>query len=353
MCVNVNIQPRKKANLFYRYGYVLLMLACMVLATIQPHIGGTNGIINGNFIISHFAVPLMYLEAGLLCEPKSLYSTLRDGYLLTFVMVFVYILMPFLARIGTYLLAYAKVNVWLLKGIEVLYCMPPPFSTGLALCRLAQADLPTSVIITLVSHFGGLFLSPFLLYLMVRSFAILKDYKISVINFFLFFLRQLGTSTPPLVGINIKETLCSTLIPLAAGITLRMFVLKDRCLNIKTNLFSQSLLLAIAYHWFCDAVLADASSLQAVDILFCVLITCLGQLLLSSLCWILCSQWLPRDVLLAVLFTSTHKSVSLGGWILRGAYHGSAHGPAVNLPLTILPVAQLLLGSLLASWLAP
>jgi len=57
--------------------------------------------------------------------------------------------------------------------------------------------------------------------------------------------------------------------------------------------------------------------------------------------------------LLAALFTSTHKSVSLGGWILRGAYHGSAHGPAVNLPLTILPVAQLLLGSLLASWLAP
>lgn len=48
--------------------------------------------------------------------------------------------------------------------------MPPPFSTGLALCRLAQADLPTSVITTLVSHFGGLFLSPILLYLMVKTF---------------------------------------------------------------------------------------------------------------------------------------------------------------------------------------
>lgn len=47
--------------------------------------------------------------------------------------------------------------------------MPPPFSTGLALCRLAQADLPTSVITTLVSHFGGLFLSPLLLYFMVSS----------------------------------------------------------------------------------------------------------------------------------------------------------------------------------------
>ncbi|EZA62686.1 Sodium/bile acid cotransporter [Ooceraea biroi] len=284
----------------------------MVLASMQPHIGGTNGIINGNLIICYFAVPLTYLEAGLLCDPKSLYSTLRDGYLLAFVMTFVYILMPFLARIGTYLLTYAKVNVWLLKGIEVLYCMPPPFSTGLALCRLARADLPTSVITTL-----------------------------------------LGTSTPPLVGINVKETVYSTLVPLATGIALRSYVLKDRHLSISTGWLSQVLLLAIAYQWFCDAVLVDASSLQAVDILYCVLIACVGQLLLSSLCWILCSQWLPRNILLAALFTSTHKSVGLGGWILRGAYHGSAYGPAVNLPLTILPVAQLLLGSLLASWLAP
>ncbi|XP_018340299.1 PREDICTED: sodium/bile acid cotransporter 7-like isoform X2 [Trachymyrmex septentrionalis] len=249
MSVNINLQPRKKTNLLYRYGYVLLMLVCMILATIQPHIGATNGIINGNFIIRYFAVPSMYLEAGLLCDPKSLYSTLKDGYLLTFVMVFVYILMPFLARIGTYLLmTYAKVNIWLLKGMEVLYCMPPPFSTGLALCRLAQADLPTSVITTLVSHFGGLFLSPILLYLM------------------------LGTSTPPLVGINIREIIYSTLFPLGMGIILRMFILKNKCFNFNTSWFSQILLLAIAYHWFCDAVLADASSLQAVDILFCVLI---------------------------------------------------------------------------------
>lgn len=43
MSVNINLQPRKKTNLLYRYGYVLLMLICMILATIQPHIGATNG----------------------------------------------------------------------------------------------------------------------------------------------------------------------------------------------------------------------------------------------------------------------------------------------------------------------
>lgn len=45
--------------------------------------------------------------------------------------------------------------------------MPPPFNTSFVLCRLAQADLSTSIVITLISHFGGLFISPILLYFVV------------------------------------------------------------------------------------------------------------------------------------------------------------------------------------------
>ncbi|XP_076232880.1 sodium/bile acid cotransporter 7 isoform X2 [Calliopsis andreniformis] len=277
------VQRKKKQNeLLYRYGYFLIMLLCMVFATVKPHLGKTNGLLNGNIIIRYFAVPLTYLEAGLLCDPKTLYSTLSNGYLLVFTMTFIYILMPFLMRVGVCLLTYANVNVWLLKGME------------------------------------------------------------------------LGASTPPLVGVNVKETIYSTIIPLLIGIAIQTYILKyDFCFKIKSPWFSQGLLLATAYHWFCDAVSVDASSLQATDILLCVLIACVGQLFVSCLCWILCSRWFPRNILLAALFTSTHKSVGLGSWVLRGAYHGSAHGPAVNLPLSILPVAQVLLGSLLASWLSP
>lgn len=77
-----------------------------------------------------------------------------------------------------------------------------------------------------------------------------------------------------------------------------------------------------------------------------------AQLIIICSYWILCNRWLPRNILLAALFTSTHKSIGLGGWILRGAYHGSAHSSAVNLPLSVLPVAQLLVGTLLASWMS-
>ncbi|XP_033221711.1 sodium/bile acid cotransporter 7-like [Belonocnema kinseyi] len=324
---------RKKKNgkeLVHRYGFFMLMLLCILFASLSSKFGGAKGKINGNIVIWYFAVPLTYFEAGLSCSPKALYSSLTDGYLLIYLILFMYLLMPLLARISSCILTYVQVNIWLLKGMEVLYCMPPPFSTSLVLSRVAHADLPTSVITTLVSHFVGLFLSPIVLYFM------------------------LGASTPPLVGINIKEILYSTLLPLGFGITVQMsFISNSEDFEHKFRWLSQGLLLLTAYHWFCDAVVIEASSLQAVDVLLCVLIACLGQILITSICWILCSQWLPRNVLLAALFTSTHKSVGLGGWLLRGAYHGSVQGPAISLPLSVLPVAQLLLGTLLASFLAP
>ncbi|XP_015172244.1 PREDICTED: sodium/bile acid cotransporter 7-like isoform X3 [Polistes dominula] len=263
------------------------------------------GIASGNFIIWYFAVPLTYLEAGLLCTPHSLYVALTNGYLIIFVMVFMY-------------------------GMEVLYCMPPPFTSSLALCQIAQADLPTSVVTTLIGHLGGFFLSPILLYFV------------------------LGASTPPLIGVNVKEIIYSTLLPLTIGMILQFSVVNPNvCSIIGIGRYSQGLLLVIAYYWFSDAVSADVSSLQATDILLCILIACIGQLFTCCLYWGLSSRWLPRNTLLAALFVSTHKSVGLGSWILRSTYHGSAQGPAINLPLSILPVAQLVLGTLLASWIAP
>lgn len=78
------------------------------------------GVMNGNLAIWYFAVPLTYLEAGLSFSPSSLYEALSNGYLQIFVICFVYILMPLMIRVGTCLLTYAGVNIWLLKGMEVI-----------------------------------------------------------------------------------------------------------------------------------------------------------------------------------------------------------------------------------------
>lgn len=44
-------QKKKQSDLLYKYGYFLSMLLCMMLASVKPHIGKTNG--NYDEIIMH------------------------------------------------------------------------------------------------------------------------------------------------------------------------------------------------------------------------------------------------------------------------------------------------------------
>jgi hypothetical protein len=76
--------------------------------------------INENIVIWYIAVPLIYLEAGICCHHKDLLSVISDGYLLLFLMLFIYVLVPALAAVGCYFLSNTGLNVRLLKGIEVM-----------------------------------------------------------------------------------------------------------------------------------------------------------------------------------------------------------------------------------------
>ncbi|XP_058799564.1 uncharacterized protein LOC131669024 isoform X2 [Phymastichus coffea] len=272
-------------------------------------------------------VPLLYLEAGLRCGHKAFFSVLRDGYLISFLMFFIYILIPALAKLSTYCLGNAGVNARLLSGIEVLHCLPPPFSTSLALSRISQADIPTSVVTILTCHIGGLLMSPISLYIL------------------------LGASVPPLAEIDLREIAYSALVPLAIGVSVRWIWPKADDPDRRTDWLARALLLITAYNLFCDAFTVDAASLCAIDILLCVLIAFVGQILMTCVCWTLCSGWLAHDVVLASVFTCTHKSIGFGGWLMRTAFRNTLHVKAVHLPLAILTVAQLLLGSLMAGWL--
>ncbi|XP_011499698.1 PREDICTED: sodium/bile acid cotransporter 7-like [Ceratosolen solmsi marchali] len=325
-----NKKKVKRKSIFYSYSFFVFMNLCMILAFFTSNYGGSKGIINEHFVIWYFAVPLIYLEAGICCNLKDLFAVICDGYLLLFLVLFIYMLVPALAAVGCYFLSNVGVNVRLLKGIEVLHCLPPPFTTSLALSRVAHADIPTSVVTTLTCHFGGLILSPILLYIM------------------------LGATVPPLTEINLREITYSTLIPLAIGVSLRSICFKDQTTTFenRSSWISRLLLLLIAYNLFCDAFTIDAATLYAIDILLCVLIACLSQIVITCICWILCSTWLNKHVLLASVFTCTFKSIGFGEWLMKAAFRNSTEATTVNLPLRILTVAQLLLGSLLASWLA-
>ncbi|XP_014238444.1 sodium/bile acid cotransporter 7-like [Trichogramma pretiosum] len=345
----------KRESIFLQYSFFACMNICMLLAFFTSRLGGSKGFVDGNKAIWYFAIPLLYLEAGLLCEPRALLDCLRDGYLLSFLLGFVYGLAPTLCSLGNRLLDALGVNRRLLDGVEVLHCLPPPFSTSLVLGRIARADVPTSVVALLTCRFAGLLISPILLYV------------------------TLGATVPPMNEINFRESVLGTLVPLAIGVSLRSILRHgpaDSALykwakmqedggssKHRTMWLPKGLELFIAYNLFCDAFSIDAASMHPGDILLCVLVACASQMIVTGLCWTLCNGWLKQsqDVLLASVFACTYKSVGYGGWLVRTAFgHGGAAAPtadryrvaALDLPLAILTVAQLLLGSLLACWMS-
>ncbi|KAJ8688501.1 hypothetical protein QAD02_024296 [Eretmocerus hayati] len=330
-----NKKNKRKKSPLGHFGFFICMNLCMVLAFFTSNIGGSKGIVNGSLVIWYFALPLIYLEAGLRCNCKALLAVLRDGFFLIFLLIFVYVLVPSLAKIGTHILDNAGVNRRLLMGIEVLHCLPPPLSTSLVLSRISNGDIAASLVATLVCHFGGIILSPLLLHTM------------------------LGTSLPPLNELNLREITYSALVPLAIGLGLRSLYIEKRekvltsdLRKARVNWIPQALFILIAYNLFCDAFTIDAASMYAVDILLCVLIAFVGQTIIMCICWLFCCVWLSREVTHASVFACTFKSIGFGNWLIRAAFRNTVEVSAFNLPLGILTVAQLLLGSLVASWLA-
>lgn len=84
---------------------------------------------------------------------------------------------------------------------------------------------------------------------------------------------QIGASTPPLVEINLKEILYSTILPLGIGLGLKSsFLLDSSKFGHESRWISQSLLVLTLYHWFCDAISADIAFVEALDVIVCVLI---------------------------------------------------------------------------------
>lgn len=107
---------KKKFLISHHYSISYISLTLTLILYIEKK---NTGIIDGNFVIWYFTVPILYLEAGLSCSHKALFSVLRDGYLISFMMFFIYMLIPALAKIATYCLGNAGVNIRLLNGIEV------------------------------------------------------------------------------------------------------------------------------------------------------------------------------------------------------------------------------------------
>lgn len=321
-------------GVFLRKNWLLVaILCCIFLAAISPNFGSKEGPLKTEYSVKYGAISLMFLISGFSLKPDSISLTFRRYELHLFIQIFTFAFVPLYTQCFIKFLGFLGINSWVLKGLITVACMPPPVSSAVILTRSAQGNETAAIFNSVMGSFLGIIITPLSL------------------------LLNLGSTTiVPLFG-TVLQLLVTVILPLSIGQLIKRFT-RFRGHNLPLNSISQCLLLFVIYTTFCDVFLVPETGLDALDVIFTIFSVLLLQIVLIlfsfKIATCMTQVFTPPDVI-AIVFCSTHKSLTLGIPILRIMFHGYAHLSQISLPLLVYHPTQIILGGLvvprLKEWL--
>ncbi|XP_059972049.1 sodium/bile acid cotransporter 7 isoform X5 [Mesoplodon densirostris] len=263
-------------------------------AKLEPSIGVNGGPLMPEITVSYIAVATIFFNSGLSLNTEELTSALVHIKLHLFIQIFTLAFFPAAIWLLLQLLSITPINEWLLKGLQTVGCMPPPVSSAVILTKAVGGN-------------EGIVVTPLLLLLfIVRRY--IKDW--------------LERKKPPFGAV------------------------------------SSSVLLMIIYTTFCDTFSNPNIDLDRFSLILILFIICSIQLSFMLLTFIFSTRnnsgFTPADTV-AVMFCSTHKSLTLGIPMLKIVFAGHEYLSLISVPLLIYHPVQILLGSVLVptirSWM--
>ncbi|CAH1099525.1 unnamed protein product [Psylliodes chrysocephalus] len=300
------------------------ILCCIFVAGIYPKLGSKQGPLRTEYTVKYGAVFIIFLISGLSLKTDSIFRTLQQYKLHSFIQLFTFLFVPIFAVLFIKCLSIFGVHPWVLKGIITVACMPPPVSSAVILTRAAQGNETAAIFNSVLGSFLGILLTPLLL------------------------LFHLGSTTiVPLLD-TVFQLTTTVVLPLLIGQSLKSYS-SIRFHLMPLNTISQSALLFVIYTTFCDTFLVPETGLSAVDVLFTVFSVLLMQIILMLASFNLANKfrkYFTSQDIIAIVFCSTHKSLTLGIPILRIMFHGYSHLSQISLPLLVYHPTQIILGGL-------
>lgn len=307
--------------------FLIGIVLVICLAKLAPFIGAKGGVLKPEITVKYVAVSVIFLNSGLSLKSEELKNALSNVRLHVFVQSFTLAFVPGLVSLLVKLLELTTLNEWLLKGILVVGCMPPPVSSAVILTKAVGGNEAAAIFNSAFGSFLGIFVTPFLLLLFFGS-----------------------SSAVPFMSI-VSQLSVTVLVPLLVGQFLRRYI-KDWMEQTKPpfGTISSCVLLLIIYTTFCDtfshkSAEIDSSSLVAVAA-FIICLQCCLLMLTFSLATMNDSSFTPADTV-AIMFCSTHKSLTLGIPMLKIVFSGYKYLSLISIPLLIYHPVQILLGGLL------
>ncbi|XP_072477289.1 sodium/bile acid cotransporter 7 isoform X3 [Notamacropus eugenii] len=302
--------------------FMLGIVLVIVLAKMDPSVGAKGGPLKPEMTITYIAVSAIFFNSGLSLKTEELTSALMHIKLHLFVQIFTLAFFPTTIWFFLQLLSVTPINEWLLKGLQTVGCMPPPVSSAVILTKAVGGN-------------EGIIVTPLLLLIFLGS-----------------------SSSVPFTSI-FSQLSVTVVVPLIIGQIVRRYI-KDWLERKKPpfGTISSCVLLTIIYTTFCDTFSNTNIDLDGLSLLIILFIIFSVQLSFMFLTFFFSTRnnlgFTPADTV-AIIFCSTHKSLTLGIPMLKIVFAGHEHLSLISVPLLIYHPAQILLGSLLVptikSWM--
>ncbi|XP_058292779.1 sodium/bile acid cotransporter 7 isoform X3 [Hylobates moloch] len=304
-------------------------------AKLEPSIGVNGGPLKPEITVSYIAVATIFFNSGLSLKTEELTSALVHLKLHLFIQIFTLAFFPATIWLFLQLLSITPINEWLLKGLQTVGCMPPPVSSAVILTKAVGGNEAAAIFNSAFGSFLGIVITPLLLLLFLGS-----------------------SSSVPFTSI-FSQLFMTVVVPLIIGQIVRRYI-KDWLERKKPpfGAISSSVLLMIIYTTFCDTFSNPNIDLDKFSLVLILLIIFSIQLSFMLLTFIFSTRnnsgFTPADTV-AIIFCSTHKSLTLGIPMLKIVFAGHEHLSLISVPLLIYHPAQILLGSVLVptikSWM--
>lgn len=308
---------------WFIFGIALAIAA----AKVAPSIGEKGGPLHPEITITYIAVSTIFFNSGLSLKTEELTSALMHVKLHLFVQTFTLLFFPVAIWALLKVLALTAINEWLLKGLQTVGCMPPPVSSAVILTKAVGGNEAAAIFNSAFGSFLGIVVTPLLL------------------------LLFLGSSSSVPFSFIFSQLFMTVVVPLIVGQVCRRFLrewLERRKLPFGT--VSSVVLLMIIYTTFCETFSNPNMELDQVSLLVIAFIIFSIQLTFMLLTFLLSTRRISGFSAadsVAIMFCSTHKSLTLGIPMLKIVFEGFEHLSLISVPLLIYHPAQILLGSIL------
>ncbi|XP_065544276.1 sodium/bile acid cotransporter 7 isoform X2 [Lathamus discolor] len=330
--------------------FILGIVLVIAVARLEPAVGVKGGPLKPEITITYIAVSAIFFNSGLSLKTEELTSALMHVKLHLFVQIFTLVFFPTAIWLFLQLLSITPINEWLLKGLQTVGCMPPPVSSAVILTKAVGGNeaaaifnsafgsflLGSSSSVPFTSIFSQLFMT------VVVPLIIGQHSSRQVEGVWLYFTDKFlwvcSVTVTKIVRRYIKDWLERKKPPFGA--------------------ISSCVLLMIIYTTFCDTFANPNIDLDKFSLIIIVFIIFSIQMSFMFLTFLFStrnnSSFTPADTV-AIVFCSTHKSLTLGIPMLKIVFAGYEHLSLISVPLLIYHPAQILLGSLLVptikSWM--